>query len=353
MKAATFQGVNEPLQVEDVEVPEIGKDEALVRMEASGVCRSDWHVWQGDWGWIGMESLENGHILGHEPAGVVEEVGSRVEGYETGDRVAIPFHIADGSCDQCQIGYPNTCENGLVLGLVPELNGAWAEYVRVPAAETNLVGLPETVSMEDMAGLGCRFMTAFHGVVHRGEVQPGDWVAVHGCGGVGLSAVQIASSVGANVVGVDIKSKALEEARDQGAVETVNASEYDPADRIHEITGGGADVSIEALGTAETIMNSVMSLSQHGRHVQIGMTSQEEEGMVTIPSDLMVGAEIDFRGSVGIQSGGYSEIFEMVSTDMIDPGAMVSETISLNGVTDTLERYTDYETQGISVINQF
>lgn len=352
MKAARFQGVNEPLAVEDVDVPDVGEDEALVRLEACGVCRSDWHVWQGDWGWLGM-GAETGQILGHEPAGVVEEVGSKVERYETGDRVAIPFHLADGTCGECRDGNTNTCENGQVLGLMPGLNGAWAEYVRIPTADTNLVELPEGVAMEDMAGLGCRFMTAFHGVVHRGEVQPGDWVVVHGCGGVGLSAVQIASSVGANVIGVDIKPDKLEEAREQGAVETIDATEHSVADRVHEITGGGADVSLEALGASETIMNSIMSLRRHGRHVQIGLTTQEEEGMVMVPSDLMVSAEIDFRGSVGMQGNRYPEIFQMVSTGKIDPGAMVSDTISLNDVTDTLEGFTDYQTAGISVINQF
>ena len=353
MRAAVLQEHGEPLEITEVDAPDATAEGAVIELEACGVCRSDWHGWMGDWDWLGIQP-QPGQILGHEPAGRVVETGEDVETVSEGDHVAVPFNIGDGTCPQCQRGFSNTCENVVPLGFVEQVQGAFAEELHVPSADHNLVELPDGVSSVDMAGLGCRFMTSFHGLAHRADVEAGDWVTVHGCGGVGLSAVHIADALGGNVVAVDLQDEKLSKAEELGAVETVNASEHDDVPgAVQEVIGGGADVSVDALGVAETCRNSVLSLGTRGQHVQIGLTTQEEEGMVTLPTDAMVMQEIEFVGSLGMPPTRYDEIFRMVSTGKLDPSAVVSGTIGLGGVNEKLEAMTDFGTVGIPVIDSF
>ena len=204
MRAAVLREHGEPLEITDVEPPDPAPHGVVVDVEACGVCRSDWHAWQGHGEWVG-ETVADGQILGHEPAGRVVAVGDRVGRVAEGDRVAVPFNLGDGSCPQCLRGHGNVCEDGLALGFQREAQGAFAEQVHVPDADYNAMQLPDGVSARDMAALGCRFMTAFHALTARGDVGAGDWVAVHGCGGVGLSTVHIADALGARVVAVDIR----------------------------------------------------------------------------------------------------------------------------------------------------
>jgi len=353
MRAAVLKEYGEPLEIEEVEAPEPAPDGAVVELEACGVCRSDWHGWQGDWDWLGAKPPK-GQILGHEPAGRVVAAGDEVEGVSEGDQVAVPFNLADGTCPECMAGHSNVCENVVPLGFADVAPGAFAEEVHVPTAGMNAVRLPDGVDPVDMAGLGCRFMTAFHGLAHRADVGPGDWVAVHGCGGVGLSAVHIADALGANVVAVDLTDEKLSKAESLGADETVNVGETeDVPEAVQALAGGGADVSVDALGIAETCRNSVLSLGRRGQHLQIGLTTQEEQGMVSLPTDAMVMQEIDFLGSFGMQPTRYGEIFRMVERGKLDPSSVVSETISLDDVPGTLAAMSDYGTVGIPVCNQF
>ncbi|MFC6767422.1 alcohol dehydrogenase catalytic domain-containing protein, partial [Natrinema soli] len=161
MRAAVLEEHGEPLAVRDVDYPEPGADQVIVETEACGICRSDWHAWQGDWSWIGA-GVPKGQILGHEPAGVVSAVGSDVETLEEGDRVAVPFHLGDGTCPHCREGRANNCETVLPLGLSEYSQGAFAEAFPVREADFNCVKLPDDVGFTEMAGLGCRFMTAYH-----------------------------------------------------------------------------------------------------------------------------------------------------------------------------------------------
>ncbi|AQL42877.1 alcohol dehydrogenase [Halorientalis sp. IM1011] len=353
MRAAVLEEHGEPLAIKEVDAPDPEPHGVVVETEACGICRSDWHGWQGDWAWLDIET-EQGQILGHEPAGRVVSVGDEVEGVREGDHVAIPFNLGDGACPECRRGFSNTCENGMPLGFVKQAQGAFAEEVHVPFADHNAVGLPDGVSSVDMAGLGCRFMTSFHALAHRADLAAGDWVAVHGCGGVGLSAVHIADALGGNVVAVDLKDEKLADAEDLGAVETVNAAETeDVAGTVKDITDGGADISVDALGVAETCRNSILSLGNRGQHLQIGLTTEEEEGMVAVPTDAMVMQEIEFVGSFGMPPTRYDEIFRMVATGKLDPSAVVSETVGLEDVSDKLAAMTDFETDGIPVVDSF
>ncbi|SFG02944.1 alcohol dehydrogenase [Halopelagius inordinatus] len=350
MRAAVFTDHGEPLEIRDVAEPRPDPTGVVVETDVCGICRSDWHAWQGDPVWK-SRGLPEGHVLGHEPAGVVVDVGEEVEHVREGDRVTVPFNLADGTCPSCRNAHSNTCDNRIPLGLAPESKGAFAEQFHVPWADFNVVPLPDGVSQVEMAGMGCRFMTSFHGLVHRADVTAGDWVAVHGCGGVGLSAVHVADALGANVVAVDLFDEKLAFAEELGAVETVNAEAVaDVPDEVAAITNGGADVSVDALGIAETCRNSVRCLRNHGQHVQIGLTSSDEGGEVPLPTDRMVLGEIDFLGAVGMPRPRYDEIFRMIEHGKLDPAAVVSERVSLEEVPETLDSMTDFGTTGIPVV---
>jgi alcohol dehydrogenase len=353
MRAAVLETHGEPLAVKDVDYPEPEPDEVVVETEACGVCRSDWHAWQGDWNWVGA-GVPEGQILGHEPAGIVSAVGDDVETIAEGDRVAVPFHLGDGTCPHCQEGRANNCETIVPLGLSEHSQGAFAEAFPVREADFNCVQLPDEVGFAEMAGLGCRFMTAYHALADRADLRPGDWVAVHGCGGVGLSAIHIARALGAHPIAIDVLESKLERAAELGAVETINGAEVDSAARaVHSITDGGADVSIDALGIAETCQNSVGSLGTRGSHVQVGLTTGEEEGQIELPVDVITMQEIDFHGSFGMPLVRYEELFRLIAQGTLEPGKIIGERLSLESVPETLASMDDYGTVGIPVITEF
>jgi D-arabinose 1-dehydrogenase-like Zn-dependent alcohol dehydrogenase len=354
MRAAVLEEFGEPLVVQEVENPRPSPDGVVVSVDACGVCRSDWHGWQGHWGWLGSLP-EPGQIFGHEATGTVVEVGPEVDGLSEGQPVAVSYNYSDGTCRHCRRGHSNNCENRALMGFSAETQGAFAEEVAVPNADLNVIPRPDGVDALDVAALGCRYMVAFHSLVDRADLYPGDWVAVHGCGGVGLSAVQIADALGANVVAVDIREDKLAFARELGAQESVNASETDDVPgAIRERTGGGgADVSVEALGIAETTENSVRCLDTLGQHVQIGLTTDGERGRIELPTDEMVKKEVEFHGSSGIPHVEYDDVFRMVERGTLDPSAIVSRTISLEDVPDALASMSDYDTLGVSVVTAF
>lgn len=279
--------------------------------------------------------------------------GDEVETVSEGDRIAIPFNFACGRCLECRNGYENLCENHLGLEFQEGAPGAFAEEVPIPNADINAVPLPEGLDPVEVAGLGCRFMTAFRGMAHQAAVGRGQDVVVYGLGGIGLSAVHIADALGANVIGVDIMDEKLDLAEDQGAVETVDASETDPVKAVVDLTDGGADVSLDALGIEETCRNAINSLGTRGTHVQIGLTPREQEGYTSLPTDALVMGELEIYGSSGLQPSRYHEIFDMVNTGKLDPGKVISERIGLGELNDELAAMTDFETIGIPVVTEF
>jgi D-arabinose 1-dehydrogenase-like Zn-dependent alcohol dehydrogenase len=201
----------------------------------------------------------------------------------------------------------------------------------------------------EAAALGCRFMTAFHGVTQQGRILPGEWVAVFGCGGVGLAAVDIASAMGANVIAVSRSQEKLDMAKKLGAVQSVQAGDDAPA-AIKEITKGGADVSVDCLGTAATWMPCFLSLRKKGRVVRLGMSGAEERGMLPIPADMLVGMELSIVGSYGMQARCYPEMLTMMAAGVINPGKLVKEEVNMDEVSSVLERMSDYNTLGYSVL---
>jgi alcohol dehydrogenase len=356
MRAAILREYGEPLAVRDLPEPDPGPDGAVVSVDACGVCRSDWHAWAGHGEWA-ADRVARGQVLGHEPAGEVVAVGGEVDRFEPGDRVVVPFSLGDGTCPHCRRGAGNVCEDGRALGFEAAAPGAFAERVAVPAADYNLVERPEWLDATAAAALGCRYMTAYHALAERATVGGGDAVAVHGCGGVGLSAVQIAAALGARVIAVDLDPDALALAAEFGAAETVNAGSL-PGDesvpeRVRALTEGGADTSLDALGIAETCRNSVRSLRPRGTHVQVGLTTDAERGEVSLPTDWMTRWEISFFGSRGMPPTSYDDLFALIEATGIDPGALVARELSLSDVSDRLAAMDEYGVRGVEVVTDF
>lgn len=348
MRAAVVEAFKQPLKIwNDWPDPEVGPDNVLVKIMANGICRSDWHLWQGDWDWMGF-SPPLPAVLGHESAGIVEEVGANVTRFKKGDRVVFPFGQACGSCGMCAQGDQQVCDN---IGMSMFMGGGgFGEYCLVAHGDINLVPLPESISFVEGASLGCRFMTAFRGVTAQGQVKAGDWVAVFGCGGVGLAAVDIASAMGANVIAVSRSSNKLEKALELGAVHTITASDDTP-DAIQEYTKGGVNVSVECLGTEATWLPSILSLRKGGRLVRLGMSGEEERGILPLPADLIVGKELTIVGSMGMQARCYPEMLRMVEAGVINPSSLVTQEVTMEQIGDVLEEMSQFNTLGYSVIN--
>jgi len=349
MKAAVLTSFKEPLEIQDLPDPSGGPADAIVRVEACGICRSDWHVWQHHLTWVGIE-VELPRVPGHEIGGVVEEVGKDVANFKGGDRVTVPFHLACGKCTYCQSGRSNLCLAYGVIGV--HRDGGYGNLVQVPNADATLVHLPDEVDSLTAASLGCRYMTAYHAIVDQAAVRPGEWVAIFGMGGVGLSCVQVATAVGARVLAVSRGEAKLKQAEQEGAVATVKADK-DTAQQIQEITKGGAGVSVDAVGTSETTVTAIQSLAKGGRHMQVGITGAEDSGSISLPVDLMVIQELRFVGSWGCPTTGYPGMLSLVTGGKLTPNRLVEQTIPVTGVNEVLNAMTDYNTQGFVIINSW
>jgi D-arabinose 1-dehydrogenase-like Zn-dependent alcohol dehydrogenase len=350
MKAAVFETTKKPLVVKDLPDPECAPNGAIITVHANGVCRSDWHAWSGDWSWMGL-SAQPGAVLGHEFCGVVEEVGKDVHNFKKGDRVVVPFSQGDGTCEYCRNGQSNVCLTPLLPGFT--YNGGFGHLVAVPFADMNLVTLPKNVDFVEAASMGCRFMTSFHGIVDRAQVKPGEWVAVYGCGGIGLSAINVAAAMGANVIGIDLDSAKLELAKGMGADHVINGKKTDAVAAVLELTKGGAHVGVDALGIATTCRNSIMSLRKQGRHLQIGLTTSAEGGEIAVPIDRMVTMELQIIASLGMQASHYPAMLQMLEAGKISPKKMVTGTCNLAGINKVFEEMNTFQNVGVTVINNY
>jgi D-arabinose 1-dehydrogenase-like Zn-dependent alcohol dehydrogenase len=344
MKALVLEGIQQ-LAVRNVPDAKPGPLGVLISVKANGVCRSDWHAWIGD------VKRDLPMILGHEMTGVVEEVMPGVTKFKKGDRVVVPFSGGDGICEYCQGGSPHLCDKPIVPGRT--YAGGYAEYVGITLADRNLVALPDEVSFTEGAALGCRFMTSFFGLVDRAEIQPGEWVVVYGCGGIGLSAINIASALGCRVIGVDINPANLELAKAMGAEYTVDSRTSKAVEAVMDITGSGAHVSVDALGIADTCVQGIMSLRKGGRHLQIGITTKKEGGYIKLPVDLMVVKALKFIGTLGMPPHRFASMMPMVLQKRLTPGKMVNREISLSEVQSVFESMTTSAVTGTHVVTKF
>jgi alcohol dehydrogenase len=278
-------------------------------------------------------------------------VGAEVANWSAGDRVTVPFVGGCGHCPECHAGHQQVCEQQFQPGFTHW--GSFAEYVAIHFADLNLVALPETMDFATAASLGCRFATSFRAVVDQGKAGAGQWVAVHGCGGVGLSAVMIASAVGANVVGIDITEDKLALARELGATATVNSTHVaDVPEAVMEITQGGAHVSIDALGHPATCFNSVANLRRRGKHVQVGLMLADH-ATPQVPMARIIGWELEILGSHGMQAHRYGAMLDMVQSGKLDPARLVGEQISLADAPQALMAMNTFQALGATVITRF
>lgn len=346
MRAAIYTTFHGPISIQNVDDP-FPKDHGVVlRVKATGLCRSDWH------GWMGHDpDIRLPHVPGHEMAGIVEAVGKEVRNFKVGDRVTAPFVCACGSCAQCKSGNHQVCDNQSQAGFTHW--GSFAEYVVLDHADTNLVKIPEEMQDVTAAILGCRFITSYRAIVDQGKVTEGQYVVVHGCGGIGLSAIMIANAFGAQVIAVDINAETLNFAREMGAIATVNASQNeDVVDYIKTLTHGGAHVSVDALGSATTCFNSIANLRKRGKHIQVGlMTGSHRHAKV--PMDKILADELEIIGSHGMQAFKYPAMLELIRNGKLHPEKLIERTISLEEATLALPMMDKFQNTGILVIDTF
>jgi alcohol dehydrogenase len=322
MRAAIYEQFRQPLTVQNLADPVPPDDGVVIAVKATGLCRSDWH------GWMGHDlDIRLPHVPGHELAGEIAATGKRVSRWRIGDRVTLPFVCACGVCRPCRSGNQQVCDDQLQPGFTHW--GSFAEYVAIHRADLNLVGLPDELSFETAASLGCRFATSFRAVVDQAAVMEGQWVAVYGCGGVGLSAIMIARALGARVIAIDLCDDKLEFARTIGAEATLNAGKQaDVPGAISELTVNGADISIDALGSPQTCFSSIASLAKRGKHIQIGLLAGDS-GRPTLPMDQVIARELQILGSHGMPAHRYPAMLELIRTGQLQPARLVGRTIRL------------------------
>ena len=321
MRAIYFSDFGRELSITDVPVPSTPINGVVIEVKATGLCRSDWHAWMGHDTGVVLP-----HVPGHEVAGVISAIGPGVSKFSVGDRVTVPFVNGCGKCQYCVSGNAQVCPNQTQPGFTQW--GSYAEYVSIENADFNLIALPDAISFSTAAALGCRFATAFRGLTARAHVQSGEWVAIFGCGGVGLSALMVAKALGARVIAIDISTVTLAKATQLGADVTINSGEIDALIQIADITGDGADVAIDALGSQATSSQSILSLRRRGRHLQLGLLLAPD-GLTPEPMARVIAYELDILGSHGMAARDYPKMLEMVASGILRPDLLVERTVGL------------------------
>jgi alcohol dehydrogenase len=319
MRAMVMDALAGPLEVRQVPDPVPPPEGVVVQVHATGLCRSDWHAWAGH------DDIAVPHVPGHELAGVITAVGDEVRRWSVGDRVTVPFVCGCGRCEWCLSGNAQVCPNQQQPGFTHW--GSFAESVVLHGADTNLVAIPDGVSFEAAAALGCRFATAYRALTARAAVQANEWVTVIGAGGVGLSAVMIAVALGARVVAVDRNPAALEMASRMGAEHVILAG-ADVPDQVHALTGG-SHVSVDAVGSEQTCVDAVLSLRRRGRHVQIGLLPSAT-GLSAIPMARAIAWELDILGSHGMAAVDYPGMLALIEAGTLRPQDLVEGVVGLD-----------------------
>ena len=345
MRTAYYEKFEGPVTIKDLPDPDPPEDGVVIKVEATGLCLSDWHGWKGH-----DPDITLPHVPGHELAGVVQAAGKGVKNWKTGDRVTLPFVCGCGGCPQCLSGNHQVCDNQFQPGFTGW--GSFAEYVAIRYADVNLVRLPESMGFVTAASLGCRFVTSFRAIAAQGRVRAGQWVAVFGCGGVGLSAIMIADALGAQVVAVDIMDEKLDLARSIGASETVNARSVDNVvEAVRDLSRGGAHVSVDALGSPQTCFDAIASLRKRGKHIQVGIFDTEHRHP-KVPMDRIIAHELEILGSHGIQAFEYSRLLDMIDAGKLHPEKLIGRKVSLEEGIAQLVIMDRFDQTGVTVINR-
>lgn len=347
MLAARFVNQGSPLVVTEVPDPDPPEDGVVIQVETAGVCGTDAHLWAGDWDWAGIR-LTLPVTLGHEVAGRIVAVGTRGGHLEIGDRVVVPFHLSCGRCGQCRSGLSNLCEDAGYLGSTQD--GAFAEYMSVPNAELNALRLPSSISFDDAATLGCRYMTAFRGLVDLARVEAGQWLVVIGAaGGVGRAALQLADALGVATIAVDLATRLSELA--QVADHAMDIDDPSLRMRICDVTAGGAQVVLDAVAKPLTAAVAIGALRKSGTLVQVGLTGPESRGWLHVPMDEVVHRELRIFGVSGNPHIRFDPLLSLVSNGRCKPSNLVTRTVDLTEVSAVLESMRLYGTSGMVVVH--
>ncbi len=342
MRALVMDRIAGPLEVREVPDPTPPDGGVVVRVMATGLCHSDWHAW------VGHDDIDLPHVPGHEFAGVVEAVGTGVTRWAPGDRVTVPFVCGCGECEWCLAGEAQVCPSQQQPGFT--YWGSFAELVAVHAADTNLVAIPEEVSFEAAASLGCRVATAYRALTARARLRPGETLTVVGAGGVGLSCVQIGVALGATVVAIDRTRAALDLAASIGAAHTVLATpDTDPAEHVQHLTGG-THVSVDAVGSEQACATAILSLRRRGRHVQVGLLPPVT-GHPRVPMSRVIAWELDLFGSHGMAAADYPGLLDLVVAGRLRPERLVERVVRLGDATTLLPGFDAASPAGITLID--
>lgn len=341
MEAIRFEQFGGTLSLVKVANPRAIAKSVVIKVMATGLCRSDWHAWMGHDTGITLP-----HIPGHEFAGVIVEIGSEVQNFQVGDRVTVPFVCGCGICNYCLRGDAQVCPFQTQPGFTHF--GSFAQDVEIHNADFNLVRLPDELSFESAASLGCRFATSFRGLVDRAKVQVDDFVAIIGCGGVGLSAIMIAKAFGARTIAVDISDLALAKAKAIGADFIINSGKSDALVEILTLTGDGADIAIDALGSEATSTLGILALRRRGKYLQLGLLPSES-GKSSIPMARAIAYELDLLGSHGMAAVDYPRLLEMVSNGKLRPDLLIEERISFADIPEALANFANRTVSGITI----
>jgi D-arabinose 1-dehydrogenase-like Zn-dependent alcohol dehydrogenase len=341
LKAIVLEEFGKDLIIKNMDDPENTKDGVIIKVKANGICRSDYHIWMGHW-----QGIPTPLVMGHEFTGVIEEVGSNVKKFKKGDRVIVPFSLSCGYCEYCLDGEGQVCMERQAAGFT--FNGGYGQYVHIPHADINLSHLSEEIDFVSGAALGCRFATAFHGVIDQAKVSAGEWVVISGCGGVGLSSLQISVALGANVICVDVDDRKLTLAKELGASFVINSKKENVVEKILEITKGGSHVTIDALGHPDIFNHSIKSLKKKGRHLIMGLAPDHVQ--FQIPARNFVASEIEIIGSRGVPPQKVPYMLNMVENNKLHPSRLVTETISPEQVSAVLKSMDSYDNMGITVL---
>jgi len=344
MRAAVLRELRQPLSLEDRPDPDCPADGVVCRVLASGICRSDWHAWEGG------DPVTLPHVPGHEYCGEVVAAGREVRRWRVGDRVIAPFILACGDCPDCAAGHQTACADQVVPGFT--CPGSFAEFIAVPHADHNLTALPAGLDPALAAALGCRVTTAWHALTGRAALRPGEWLAVFGGGGIGMSALLLAKGLGARVAIVDVVPDKLAEAARLGADATIDARDGDPAAAVRAVTGGGADVAVEALGRTETAANALKSLRKLGRMVQVGMPAGAHVTMA-LPMDAVYAGQLALFGTRGMPAWRYPSLLSFIEGAGLDLSPLVARRVALSGASAELAAFDGPTPPGIAVITDF
>ena len=330
------------MPVEEVPDPECPPDGVVLRVLACGVCRSDHHASAG-----ADPDVALPHICGHELSGEVIEAGPEVRRWRSGTRVVAPFVLGCGRCGACASGEATVCADQAVPGFT--MPGGFAEAIAMPRADFNLAPLPDGMAASHAAVLGCRVTTAFRALADRAALVPGEWLAVHGCGGVGLSAVMLGRAMGARVVAVDVVPEKLALARELGAEVGLDARDGPSGEAVREVTQGGAHVSLEALGLPVTFEQSVRSLRPLGRHVQVGMPTGEG-AHPALPLDVVYSRQLSLHGTRGMPAHRFGALFALLQAGGIDLARLVEREVSLEEAGASVAALDGFGGVGVRVV---